>query len=155
MDIELNKLKDKNNKKNMRFDICKIQLSNSESIFKKSTELFEKKWLDLYPQSSDFIKYFNDNWVTKKNGWYEGYSIGDPSQSNSIESSHKDMKAFSNIKQRHPCIRFLHSKGKEMLEEWSKQRSDKFGDIINPNVEIYQQKIGPMHLNGILTILVL
>ena len=79
------------------------------------------------------------NFINKKQGWYEGYSIGDPSQTNGIEISHKGMKAFDNIKASTPCIKFMKGRGRNMLEEWSKQRSLTFNcldgsTIINPNV---------------------
>ena len=83
----------------MRNGILAIQLSNSEAIFRKSTELYLIKWLEVGDeQVTEFLNYFKQNFIDEKAGWYEGYSIGDPSQSNGIESSHKHLKSFENIK---------------------------------------------------------
>ena len=83
IDEELAKIKDKEVRSQMRSDICKIQLSQNENLFLKATELFTRKWNN---KETEFVNYFNENWCQTKNGWYEGYSVGDPSQSNAIES---------------------------------------------------------------------
>ena len=64
-----------------------IQLFNSQSIFETACELFLKKWRSatLVSESiTDFLTYFEKNWVEKKASWFEGYAIGIPSQSNGI-----------------------------------------------------------------------
>jgi len=95
-------------------------------------------------QVDDFLAYFK-SFNEDKPGWFEGYSIGDPSQSNAIESSHKHMKVFEEIKSRTPCIKFMKGKGRNMIEEWSKLRSSTFirsdGCMIdNPNQKVYKDK---------------
>ena len=67
-----------------------IQLFNSQSIFETACELFLKKWRSatLVSESiTDFLTYFEKNWVEKKASWFEGYAIGIPSQSNGIVKS--------------------------------------------------------------------
>jgi hypothetical protein len=103
MDPRLNSIKDKTTRLRIRHDIKAIQLSNSQSIFEIACELFLKKWRSATSVSesiTDFLTYFEKNWVEKKASWFEGYAIGIPSQSNGIESSHKQMKAYENIYQR-------------------------------------------------------
>ena len=74
-----------------------------------------------------------------------GYATGVPSQSNGIENSHRQLKAFEDIKSRTPCIKFIKGKGISLLEEWSKIRSPTFTreddvEIANPNQKVYQSK---------------
>jgi len=110
----------------LRVDIKNIQLSDNERIFNKSVELFLLKWSKANGQVDHFLVYFKKNFVDSKSGWYEGYSSGDPSQSNGIESSHKHFKCFENIKERTPCIKFMKGKGRRLVEEWSLQRSSTY-----------------------------
>ncbi len=103
------------------------------------------KWASINNGQVDaFLAYFK-SFNEDKPGWYEGYSIGDPSQSNAIESSHKHIKVFEDIKSRTPCIKFMKGKGRNMIEEQSKLRSPTFirsdGCVIdNPNQKIYKDK---------------
>ena len=141
----------------MRSDICKIQLCYNEKQFNVATSLFILKWSNTDDSISAFLDYFDANWCKIKNDWYEEYSIGDPSQSNAIEASHKYMKTFRDLKSPHPCIKFMNGKGKELVEEW--QRAPFFildgQEIVNTNMKLYnnkpvwQQKIEQMHSNKI------
>jgi hypothetical protein len=59
------------------------------------------------------------------------------------------MKSFYDIKSRTPCIIFIKGKGRDMVEEWSKERSPTFArldgtTISNPNQKIFK-------INSILT----
>jgi len=40
--------------------------------------------------------------ISDKPGWFEGYCIGKPSQTNGLEGSHKYIKQFEGIKARSP-----------------------------------------------------
>ena len=106
----------------MREEIRAIQTSDSPDIFHKAVELWciERSGKDT--QVDEFIEYFK-NFLTDKPGWFEGFSIGDPSQTNGLEGSHKDIKQFEGIKARSPTIKFLKGKGTHLVEEWSKVRS--------------------------------
>jgi len=89
-------------------------------------------------QVDEFIEYFK-NFIEDKPGWFEGFSIGDPSQTNGLEGSHKDIKQFEGIKARSPTIKFLKGKGTHLVEEWSKVRSPTFTRLdstvlVNPNI---------------------
>ena len=66
-------------------------------------------------------------WFFKKSGWFEGFSIGDPSTSNAIESLHKIMKKDT-LHTRKPAIKFINTTGKELVEEWSNSRNPIFNN---------------------------
>jgi len=138
-DARLTHITDKVVRLAIRENIHKLQTRNSEPIFTKV------KWSNVNDEKvNEFLEYFKDFNVSKS-GWYEGYSLGDPSQTNGIESSHKHMKVFEDIKQRTPCIKFIKGKGKNMIEEQSKQRSSSFmrsdgNPLDNPNQKIYKEK---------------
>jgi hypothetical protein len=109
-DARLTHITDKVVRLAIRENIHKLQTRNSEPIFTKV------KWSNVNDEKvNEFLEYFKDFNVSKS-GWYEGYSLGDPSQTNGIESSHKHMKVFEDIKQRTPCIKFIKGKGKNILK---------------------------------------
>jgi len=86
----------------IRKDIFDIQVSDSTNIFDRAICLFLMKWKN---DAAPFLAYFKKNFVECKAGLYEGYSVGEPSQTNGIESSHRwQMKSFNDIKSRTPCI---------------------------------------------------
>jgi len=122
MEIEIVKVKTQEYSTGIRADICKLQLCYNECLFIKAGELFKTKW-NKQKETKQVSNYIYDNWIKNKNGWYEGFSIGDSSQSNAIESCHKVMKSF-NLRVRAPTIKFMKGKGKEMVEEWSNERSN-------------------------------
>jgi len=69
----------KNNtfRQQLRADIKNIQLSDNESIFIMSVELFLFNWSKAKDAQVDvFLAYFKTNFVDCKSGWYEGYSVG-------------------------------------------------------------------------------
>lgn len=62
-------------------------------MFFKAVELFNEKWKILNNHSiNNFLEYFNFQWVTKLNGWYEGYSFGYPSTTNALEATNNVIK---------------------------------------------------------------
>lgn len=127
IDTELAKIKNKEQRERIRFDICNIQLSQSKAIFIKLNELFYLKWLNRENSITYFMSYYRDNWVNRKSGWYEGFSIGDPSTSNAIESHHKTIKKDTQHI-RKPAIKFINTSGKELVEEWSNSRNPVFNN---------------------------
>jgi len=144
IDAELTTVKDENFRAQLRVDIKNIQLSDSERIFDQSIKILFVKWKGVNGQVDGFLDYFKI-FIESKSGWYEGYSIGNPSHSNCIESSHKHFKCFENIKERTPCIKFMEGKGRRLVEEWSLQRSPTYtqpdGTVLdNPNVKVYMTK---------------
>ena len=91
-DARLTHITDKTVRLAIRDNLHSLQTRNSPHIFTKGLQLHLAKWLKFKDeQVNDFINYFKEFYVDKP-GWYEGHSIGDPSQSNGIESSHKQRK---------------------------------------------------------------
>ena len=138
-------IKDKENRIKIRADILNIQVVFNDKLFQTATTLLRTKWLKLTKNESGtqvFLDYFRDNWVNKKNGWYEGFQLGIPSQSNAIESSHRhQIKSFGNIKQRSTCKRFINDTGKQLVEDWSLKYRDIFKNgNINSNKKIFKKK---------------
>ena len=75
-----------------------------------------------------FLDYFRDNWTIEgKNVWYEGYAMGLPTTSNSLESTHTYMKSKHERKSK-PLPDFLASQHVEncMVREWSLEREETF-----------------------------
>ncbi|CAF5175734.1 unnamed protein product, partial [Rotaria magnacalcarata] len=50
-------------------DVESLQLAQDERIFIKASNLFVKKWSKKEP---NFIQYFQNEWLTTHNAWYEG-----------------------------------------------------------------------------------
>lgn len=58
-----------------KIDINIMQTSDSKKLFKKSFELFKKKWLKLNKYHiNDFLSYFEEQLINKLSGWYEGFA---------------------------------------------------------------------------------
>ena len=122
----------------IRKDLLEIQVSPTEQIFKKSIELFMRKY--SAPSLADFLKYFKANWVDKNSNWWEGYARGLPSTSNSLESFHLNgIKSKNRIKQRLPAIQFLNAII-DVVENWSLDRAPTVQGRPNPNLRIYATK---------------
>ena len=134
IDIYLKPIKNEQSKIQIRYDICKIQLSINEGLFKKALELFFIKWRgDI--QINNFLDYFENQWCLQNDGWYEGYSWGIPSHSNAIESTHKQMKAFELLRNRLAFNQFLNSMQTGLVYEWSMERNP-----TNNNCKLYHSK---------------
>ncbi len=127
IDIELSHIQNKENKDKIGRHIVKIQILHTTKLFEKATKLFYSKWSNIDVQTTAFINYFNNNWVLSKSGYYEGFQIGIPSQSNAIESAHRhDIKGFGNIKNRTTCMRFMSGDGRRVVQECSLERCETF-----------------------------
>jgi len=70
------------------------------------------------------LDYFQKQWAENNNGWFEGYAPGLPSQSNSIEATHRVMKKDLKHKKSRLSV-FCHSQEKPhgLVYEWSMQRA--------------------------------
>jgi len=86
-------------------DIDKLQLSESEIVFRNGSSLFLKKW---QTREKDFTEYFEKEWLTILDSWYEGYdSAFTPSTNNQLEATNKVIKDEHTFRERHPLSRFL------------------------------------------------
>ena len=111
-------------------DLQNIQIQMSETKFKKSASLFATKWQNHYDneiqakssQMRDFLKYFEDNWIKKRSGWYEGYAQGYPSESNAIESNNRVLEDEQTMRVRMPVSQFI-VETEELINEWATKRN--------------------------------
>ena len=110
-------------KKKIRADIFKIQTLSSELLFQDAVKLFDLKYRRYKNETlNSFLKYFDDEWIKKHPGWYEGYAIGMPSTTNGLESSHEKIKKALQQK-RLGLIEFLNECKNNLIHFWSQDRS--------------------------------
>ena len=132
VDGQLKTIKNETKRIQIRMDICNIQSSISKSLFDRGLELFFNKWKGTDQQLNDFMDYFRKQWCQKNEGWYEGFCLGIPSQSNGIESTHRHMKDHDILRSRLAFNQFLNSMEGGLVQEWSIAR-----DPTNPNCKEY------------------
>ena len=87
-------------------DIANIQRCGTTVSFSVAIELFNKKYqLDATNNLVEFIDYFNQEWVRKHSGWYEGF-IGPHAvcTNNGLESTNGVIK-----KKKHNAQAFIDS----------------------------------------------
>jgi hypothetical protein len=65
-----------------------LQLSPNDQIFEKGKYLLCLKWGKECKVKEQLDEFFQE-WST---GWHKGYSIGDPSQNNGLESNNRYLK---------------------------------------------------------------
>ena len=66
-------------------------------------------------------------------GWFKGHAIGVPSNSNSIESTHKHMKTDPDLTSKKSLRHFLGSVEKGLIYNWSMN----YNPDGNPNVKVF------------------
>ena len=107
IDHQLDLIKNENQRKQIREDIYRIQLSQNALIFAKAVILFEKKWSPINDKIDEFIGYFKTEWCTDRNcGWYEGFAICKPSTNNGLEATNREIKD-DHVRKRMPVSQFL------------------------------------------------
>lgn len=79
----------KNNKQLIIDDIRKIQLAPNRNTFKMISSLFCDKWR---PIESDFVSYFEREWLGPHCNWFEGSAAYTPSTNNAQESHNATIK---------------------------------------------------------------
>jgi len=97
-------------------DIESLQLAQNERIFLKASNLFVKKWVKRQPS---FIEYFQNEWLTTHNEWYEGVGHFTPSTNNGLEATNNVIKKENTLRERLPLSRFK-VLAFEIVEKWSK-----------------------------------
>lgn len=109
----------KNNKSLIIDDIGKMQLASNRSKFEMMVELFLEKWHDV---ETDFVKYFESEWLGVHCNWFEGAANYTPSTNNALESHNAVIKRKITLRRRLPLNQFLLTM-KQMTAEVSKQFS--------------------------------
>lgn len=77
-------LNDKENKKDFLDDIRIMHLATSAQIFEKLAKLFVDKWS---AEEEDFVKYFQQEWLTTHCNWFESAAFYTPSTNNNLEGN--------------------------------------------------------------------
>jgi hypothetical protein len=128
----------KKQKDEIYVDICKLQLSISENMFKSAAELFVDKWLnkpDIDEAIKQYIVTFRNTYITSSiNGWYDGKAPGYPVTNNALESHNEKLK---NLCQRVSLSlrEFLDALDTKVFSFWSFQRSE-----IRPDCKLYSKE---------------
>jgi hypothetical protein len=69
-------------------DIDFLQLSQNDDIFNRASNLFLDKWYE----ETEFISYFEAEWLDANRFWYEGAEKTTPSTNNALESFNRVIK---------------------------------------------------------------
>lgn len=77
-------------------DIVSMQVISSPSNFEIARSLFKNK----YESQTEFLIYFNMEWVTKNPNWYEGAMQHTPSTNNSLEATNRVIKDQFTLRER-------------------------------------------------------
>jgi len=65
----MHRIRDKDLRKLIRPDICKLQLAQTQAEIETASQLYIKKWI-FDDRTLDFAEYFTTNHIQKANGWY-------------------------------------------------------------------------------------
>ena len=86
-------------------DVDKLQLCESEIVFRNSSSLFLKQWSKT---EQEFTGYFEKEWLKVLDSWYERY-IGTftPTTNNQLEATNKVFRDGHTFRGRHALSRFL------------------------------------------------
>lgn len=98
----------------------KMHLASNRKIFGFMADLFSKKWESL---ESDFVRYFERQWLGTHSNWFEGAADYTPSTNNALESHNAVIKRKVTFRKRLPLNQFLITM-KEMTQDVSKEFSN-------------------------------
>ena len=88
-------------------DVDKLQLCESETVFRNASSLFLKQWSKT---EQEFTDYFEKEWLQILDSWYEGYNGAfTPTTSNQLEATNKVIKDEYTFRERHALFRFSYS----------------------------------------------
>ncbi|CAF3896417.1 unnamed protein product [Rotaria sordida] len=111
------------------------RLCNSSTTFKLTTALFMKKWKMNSKQKNqsilDFLNYFDYEWLTLNDGWYEGLQLNTPSTNNALEATNRTIKDDGTFRERHVLSRFL-AISSNIIYNWSTER-----DPLSVNAKLF------------------
>lgn len=93
-----------NNKRLILDDIYYMHLASNRETFDKMSELFLKKWQDI---ETDFITYFQQQWLDACSNWFEGAAVYFPSHNNGVESHNSNIKRNWTFRKRLPLNQFF------------------------------------------------
>ncbi len=95
----------KEDKNGLESDISLLQLAASPEGFKIASQLFLQKWSHIGQtdvKMSDFLQYFETQWLNINPLWYEGAFPMGPSTNNGLESTNAVIKRDYTFRDRLP-----------------------------------------------------
>ncbi|GAB0089328.1 uncharacterized protein DMENIID0001_038480 [Sergentomyia squamirostris] len=95
---------DESLRKQILTDIRTMHKLTSDRKFKAAAILFLKKW----KKESDFVKYFEREWLKLRINWHEGENPEVPSTNNSLEANNRVIKDFHTLRAR-PTVAIFRS----------------------------------------------
>lgn len=110
----------KTNKQLVLDDIRQMQLAPNRATFNMMAKLFCEKWKRI---ESDFVAYFEKEWLGPHCNWFEGAANYTPSTNNALKSHIAVIKRLITLRRRLPMNQFLICM-KDMTESISKQFSN-------------------------------
>ncbi|KAF0295052.1 hypothetical protein FJT64_007364 [Amphibalanus amphitrite] len=99
-------------------DIANLQLCYCQDQFDMAAQLALNKWRQLWPDSG-FPAYFEDQYVARYGGWFEGFDLRAPSTNNGLESLNGSIKTNHTLRERLPVGRFVVA-AQSMIRDWSR-----------------------------------
>lgn len=139
-------IKDKTRKNDLKehkpcifFGIKALKNSKSITFFNRAWKIIKVYWEEKgVPQN--FIKGFEQEYITKKVQWHYGASFSGKSRSNnSVESGNKIIKDFYN-RRAHNIKEFL-GKAKDFVREWSTQEKTTFPLNLEYSTKVKKQAL--------------
>ena len=89
-------------------------------MFRSASSLFLKQWSKT---EKEFTEYFENEWLTVLDSWYEGYNGAfTPNTNNQLEATNKVIKDEHTFRERHPLSRFL-TVASDIVNKWSMSRN--------------------------------
>ncbi|CAF2373194.1 unnamed protein product [Rotaria sp. Silwood2] len=67
---------------------------------------------------SDFLQYFDDEWLKSNSGWYESIQLYTPSTNNALKATNRMIKDDGTFRERHVLSRFL-TTSSDIVHNWS------------------------------------
>ena len=99
-------------------DIANLQLCYTQDQFNMAAQLALDKWRQLWPDSG-FPAYFEDQYLIRCGGWFEGFDLRAPSTNNGLEPLNGAIKTNHTFRERLPVGRFVVT-AQSMIHEWSR-----------------------------------
>ena len=125
-------------------DIANLQLCYSQSQFEMAAQLALDKWRQLWPDS-EFPAYFQEQYIVRCGGWYEGFDLRAPSTNNGLESLNGAIKLNHTFRERLPVGRFVVT-AQSMIHEWSRDLTGRRQFHDNPVADLALMTKAHQHL---------
>lgn len=102
-------------------DIRKLQLADNCAEFKVASKLWIKKW-SHDEETEDFCRYFEEEHIQHRDGWYEGIVRGYPKTNNGLESINGTIKKEATFREKLPLRQFMQTMF-DFIKGWSEDRN--------------------------------